>query len=288
MKLNKKYLAPLCSLFVTGGLLLSIAVLTLGSSFGWFSNNDKVSATGISVSSISPFKTEEMLYMCTDEKTGKLVPLQDYANATVFSAMLPGNQRTVYLKVTNEESDTALSLDLLLSAPSTSTDSGYSANVTTGTGENATTVTEYYYFGTQVRVSKIALAACTVTVTDGVESVTRQSVSDTDLCTLTGAQKFLLTMPDAFYTNGVQGVGATATQVSDAFAAASQKMLTGSDAITVAAEGTVWVAITFEFVENGQVQNPYIDFANKNSKDEVKKGFVLTREILCRYSEVTG
>ena len=62
-----------------------------------------------------------------------------------------------------------------------------------------------FNFGTQVRVSKIALAQCTVTVTDGVESVTRQSVSDTDLCTLTGAQKFLLTMPDAFYTNGVQG-----------------------------------------------------------------------------------
>ena len=274
MKLNKKYLAPLCSLFVTGGLLLSIVVLVMGSSFGWFSNNDKVSATGISVSSISPFKTEEMLYMEDPNTAGKLVPLQDYANATVFSAMLPGNQRTVYLRVYNEESDTDLSLDLLLSAPSTSTDSGYAEN------------DQHYYFGTQVRVSKIALAACTVTVTDGVESVTRQSVSDTDLCTLTGSQKFLLTMPDAFYTNGVQGVGATATQVSDAFAAASQKMLTGSDAITVAAEGTVWIAITFEFVENGQVQNPYIDFANKSSEDATKAGFVLTREILCRYGEV--
>ena len=157
--------------------------------------------------------------------------------------------------------------------------------MTTGTGENATTVTEYYYFGTQVRVSKIALANCTVTETDGAESVVLQCVADTDLCTLTGAQKFLLTMPDAFYTNGVQGVGATEAQVNSAFAAASQKMLTGSDAITVAAKGTVWIAITFEFVENGQVQNPYIDFANKNSEDETKKGFVLTREILCRYGE---
>jgi hypothetical protein len=39
-------------------------------------------------------------------------------------------------------------------------------------------------------------------------------------------------------------------------------------------------------VENGQVQNPYIDFANKNSSDTAKKAYVLTREILCRYGEV--
>jgi hypothetical protein len=90
-------------------------------------------------------------------------------------------------------------------------------------------------------------------------------------------------MPDAFYTNGVQGVGATATQVSDAFAAASQKMLTGSDAITVEASESVWIAITFEFAENGQVQNPYIDFGTEGDH----AGYKLERDILCWYNQAT-
>ena len=289
MKLNKKYLAPLCSLFVTGGLLLSIVVLVMGSSFGWFSTNDKVSASGISVSSISPFKTDEALYMedpnNTPSSPKKLVKLTSYDDATVFAQMLPGQTRTVYLKVTNKESDTDLSLDLLLSAPSTSTDSYYTANVTTGTGENATTVTEYYYLGSQIRVNKIALATVTVTGTEGNETVTLDSVATTDLSgdVMTGSQKFLLTMPESFYTDGVQRVGATSTEVTQAFAAASQKKM--ANGIEIEKNETAWIAITFEFAENGQVQNPYIDFANKSSSDTAKKAYVLTREILCWYGE---
>lgn len=284
MKLNKKYLAPLCSLFVTGGLLLSIAVLVMGSSFGWFSNNDKVSASGISVSSISPFGADEELYMEDPNNTAtspkKLVKLTSFDDATVFAQMLPGQTRTVYLKVTNTDS-VDLSLDLLLSAPSTSTDSYYTANVTTGTGENATTVTEYYYFGSQIRVNKIALATVTVTGTEGNETVTLDSVATADLSesVMTGTQRFLLTMPESFYTDGVQGVGATSTEVTQAFAAASQKKM--ANGIEIEVNETVWIAITFEFAENGQVQNPYIDFGTKGDHADYK----LEREILCWYGE---
>ena len=58
-----------------------------------------------------------------------------------------------------------------------------------------------------------------------------------------------------------------------------------ANGIEIEVNETVWIAITFEFAENGQVQNPYIDFANKSSSDTAKKAYVLTREILCWYGE---
>ena len=280
MKLNKKYLAPLCSLFVTGGLLLTIGVLVMGSSFGWFSNNDRVTASGLSVSSISPYKTTENLYML-DEETNQLVKLENVGSTTLFSNMLPTDQRTVYLEVTNNESDTPLSLDVLLSAPNNTTnggtDSGYS-------DENG-----YYYFGSQIRITNIQISDSTGALSNDATA---------NICAVDGTtQAYLLTIPavdgeNSFYDeNGLQGVGATANQITAAFQNASQKKLTDANSITVPAGETVYIAFTFEFVENNQVQNPYIDFANKagitaedTAKELERKNCVLTRELLCQYS----
>lgn len=279
MKLNKKYLAPLCSLLVTGGLLVSIAVLTLGSSFGWFSNNDKVSASGISVSSVSPYKTAQALYV-KDEATGTLTPLGETANTTLFSKMLPGNKQTVYLEVQNTD-NVDLELELLLSAPNNSTSGGTDSGYADGTN--------YYYLGTQMRVSEIKLATCT----KSGDTITCTGTSGNDLRAVSGANAYLLTIPDdAFYPDGLQETAATAKQIQDAFAQASQKKLTNSNTAKILVENgeTVYLAITFEFVENNQVQNPYIDFGNKdvantNSETADRANYVLTRTLLCWYSE---
>lgn len=267
MKLNKKYLAPLCSLFVTGGLLLSIAVLTLGSSFGWFSTNDKVSATGISVSSVSPYDTDESLWMLNEDKNA----LVTFDNS-LFAGMCPADQRTVFLKVVNNEG-VDLTLDLLLSAPiKDTTDTGYA-------DENTGNI--WYYLGTQMRVVNVQISDSNGTISD----------TAVNYCALTGSNAFLLTIPDAngtsFYTDGKQGVGATTAQIESAFAAAAQKKMTqpptDGEPITIAAnKGEVYIAITFEFAENGQVQNPYIDFGTEGDH----AGYKLERDILCWYSEV--
>ena len=47
--------------------------------------------------------------------------------------------------------------------------------------------------------------------------------------------------------------------------------------------GEVYIAITFEFAENGQVQNPYIDFGTAGDHADCK----LERDILCWYSQAT-
>ena len=267
LKLNKKYLAPLASLLVTGGLLMTVGVLLLGSSFGWFSHNDRVTATGLSVSSVSPYKTEQSLY---ELKDGVLTKLTSTAEAELFANMLPGDTRTVYLGVTNTDTVT-LDLQVLLSAPSLSTDSGYSAEVT----EDETTVTEHYYLGSQIRVADIKMATATGATTGN------------EICALTGKNAFLLTMPDSFYQNGKQSTGATAAEVTAAFESAAQKKLTDTGSITVAPNETVYVAITFEFAENNQVQNPYINFGTDNA-GTAPKNCVLTRTLLCWYSEVAA
>ena len=267
LKLNKKYLAPLASLLVTGGLLMTVGVLLLGSSFGWFSHNDRVTATGLSVSSISPYKTEQALY---ELKDGQLTKLTGTAEAALFAEMLPGDKRTVYLGVTNKDTVT-LDLQVLLSAPSRGTDSGYTATVT----EGSNAVTEHYYLGSQIRVSDIKLATATGATTGD------------EICAVEGKNAFLLTMPDAFYQNGKQNTGATEAQVTAAFESAAQKKLTDTGSITVAPDETVYVAITFEFAENNQVQNPYINFGADSTK-AAPQNCVLTRTLLCWYSKVAA
>lgn len=261
MKLNKKYLAPLCSLFVTGTLLISIAVLFLGRSFGWFARNERVSATGLSVSAVSPYKTEQVLCMPGDD--GMLVPINDETAASLFSDLVPGESVTVYLRIFNSE-DIALNTTLLLSAPTALTDSAVRTDETDP---------NYYYFGSQIRVKSILSCNQNGVVAGG---------NDQDLRIVQGKEAFLLTLPDSFYTGDVtkdtvkQGVG-TATAYD--FSTASPKPLTND--IEIAAGATVYFAITFEFAENDQVQNPYINFgvADANSQG------TLSRQLLCSYTE---
>lgn len=268
MKLNKKYLAPICSLFVTGGLLITIAVLTLGSSFGWFSNNDKVSASGISVSSVSPYQTSQVMCQLVN---GSLVPM-DGTTLDVLSGMVPGNTQTAYVRIENQEL-AALNMELLLSAPR----EGVSDTVVTETVDGTT---NYYYFGSQIRVTSIH--TCNVSGT----------ASGNDLRIVHGKDAFLLTMPDSFYTGDdktsdevKQGVGVTAEYD---FSTAAQKKLTRAITVPAATKdadtgdvtpGVIYLAIDFQFAENGQEQNPYIEFGTGNSSG------TLSRQLLCWYSE---
>lgn len=269
MKLNKKYLAPICSLFVTGGLLITIAVLTLGSSFGWFSNNDKVSASGISVSSVSPYNTDQQLCVLED---GTLTPLGEDADPVLLSDLTPDATKTVYVRIQNNE-DSPLNLELLLAAP---TLIGEYVSETTTSGN--TTVTNYYYFGSQIRISDIR--TCNVSGT----------ASGNDLRIVHGKDAFLLTMPDSFYSGDVtkdtvtQGVGVTSPYQGTP----SQKKLTGAITVPAATKdadtgdvtpGVIYLAIDFQFAENGQEQNPYIGFGTGSSRG------ALSRQLLCWYTE---
>ena len=261
MKLNKKYLAPLCSLFITGALLISILVLSLGNSFGWFARNEKVSASGLSVSTFSSYKTEQVL--CMLESNGTLVPLNDETAASLFSDLVPGESVTVYLQIFNAE-DIALNTTLLLSAPTALTDNA----VRTDESDP-----NYYYFGSQIRVKSILPCDKNGVVAEG---------NSQDLRIVQGKQAFLLTMPDSFYTGDVtkdtvkQGVGTTTAYD---FSTALPKTLTKD--IEIAARATVYLAITFEFAENGQVQNPYINFGAASADSPG----TLSRQLLCHYTK---
>lgn len=284
MKLNKKYLAPLCSLFVTGGLLLTIGVLVMGSSFGWFSNNDRVTASGLSVSSISPYNMEQTLVTFTYDTDGNITgetELSREAAAELFSGMLPTNKRTVYLRVQNKEK-TAMSLEILLSAPS-------KYNESTDTGSDSEFVKDdlYHYFGSQIRISEIA--AFDKAGNDGKGSL------GTSYCTVKGTNNaYLLTMPatDSNSNSNYQGTGGTPnTGFSEPydFSKASQKKLTSAIPIPAATNDEepsyTYYAITFEFVDNGKVQNAYINFGSSaEGVAAPESGYKLSRQLLCQYS----
>ena len=285
MKLNKKYLAPLCSLLVTGGLLVSIAVLTLGSSFGWFSNNDKVSASGISVSSVSPYNMGQTLVTFTYDADGNITgetELSDKAAAELFSGMLPTNKRTVYLRVRNSEK-AAMSLEILLSAPSK-----YDESTDNGSDSEFVKDNLYHYFGSQIRISEIAAF-------DKAGNGGKGSLG-TSYCTVKGTNNaYLLTMPatDSNSNSNYQGTGGTPnTGFSEPydFSKASQKKLTSAIPIPAAIDDEkpsyTYYAITFEFVDNGKVQNAYINFGSSaKGVTAPESGYRLSRTLLCWYSE---
>jgi hypothetical protein len=196
---------------------------------------------------------------------GSLVPM-DGAASDVLSGMVPGDTQTAYVRIENSELE-ALSMELLLSAPNGLSDATVPVDGM------------YYYFGSQIRVTSIR--TCDVSGT----------ASGSELRIVKGKEAFLLTMPNGFYTGDLtsdevkQGVGVTAEYD---FSTAAQKKLTGAITVPAATKdadtgdvtpGVIYLAITFQFAENGQEQNPYIGFGTGSSRG------TLSRQLLCWYSE---
>ena len=51
--------------------------------------------------------------------------------------------------------------------------------------------------------------------------------------------------------------------------------------INIAPNGEITLDIEMEFVDNGTLQNPYIEFGTPNAADPNKASLVLSRTLLC-------
>jgi hypothetical protein len=165
----------------------------------------------------------------------------------VFREMTPGETRTIDLYIHNL-SDKSINLLLSMSAPSAETDTAY---VEDGL---------YHYFGSQIRLNSV-------------------KNGETDVLTLTGANKYLLPLDDTLYTDGLQPTG-----IEDEydFTGAAPKQI-GSK-VTLAAGEELTLTFEFEFVDNGELQNAYISFADTSSDDEQKASMILSRKLICYYA----
>ena len=164
----------------------------------------------------------------------------------VFAEMMPGERRSVTLRVKNL-SGKPIIFRLYMSAPTAGSDSVY---VESGL---------YHYFGSQIRLNSI-------------------TESGVDILAATGNERYLLTLDDSFYTNGLQPTGID-TEYN--FASATDKQL--SNVISLAPNEEKTFVLEFEFVDNGEVQNAYISFANGNSSDALKASLNLSRTLICYF-----
>lgn len=170
----------------------------------------------------------------------------------IFAEMMPGERRSVTLRVKNL-SGKPIIFRLHMSAPTEASDSVY---VEDGL---------WHYFGTQVRLNSVKIGD-----------------SDTDSLILEGADKYLLPLEDSQYTGGLPP---TALEFGSGdgydFSSLSESQLT--DAINLASGEEITLTLEFEFVDNGEVQNAYISFADHSSGDAVKASLNLSRTLICYF-----
>ena len=239
LKINKNYIMPLTSLVVVGTVMVLSVAMLLNSSLGWLASNDEVTAGGMGVGVRGMPDVDVYL-----ELDG--VRLAEDAT-DIFSGLVPGQKVAVKLYAENK-TDEAVRFALSMAAP---------------TAEDDTPVIEdglYHYFGSQIRLNSI-------------------KQGESEQLTLTGIDRYLLTLDAELYTDGLQP---TAIDAELDFSTLGAKALTGD--IEIAAGGTLVLDLELEFVDNNKLQNPYIKFGDPT--DEEKKNLVLKRTLICTLSYV--
>ena len=164
MKSKTKYCAPLISMIVTLGVLITSVFALFGTSLGWFSSNTSAGASGISINVKGVPLTEEYFV---------INGVRADENATdIFSDLRPGQTVTADLHIKNND-DEAIRFTLIMSAPGEENDTPYVKNDL------------YYYFGSQIRLNSI-------------------TQNGTDKLILSGRNKFLLPLSESLYKGGMQ------------------------------------------------------------------------------------
>lgn len=253
-------------------LLLSIFLCTsvfiyLQKSFGWFSDNDEVSASGLSVQSSEGLDVRAEFNDPDPLLGGAVKPniSKDENNPFVsFANLHPGNKIYVNLDLLNYESS-AVNVTLSLKAPTEEDD------VVVETVENGQP--KYTYFGAHLRINSMKLNG-----------------TDQMLSSLTGTKRYLLD----YVTNDNDTVHDTFFSAPYNFESnTADKQLTGTITIPGATDkdhpGKVTLVLEIEFVDNAMVQNPLIDFGTAK-KDEngniIEPAKVCTRMLICTTEEV--
>ncbi|MGN0806417.1 MAG: TasA family protein [Candidatus Coproplasma sp.] len=202
--MNKSKLKNLIKLIVACVVAVAFTVVAViffvqDNAFAWFAKNNQVSASGMSATVKSDYD----------------VTLTASAS-TELSALYPGQSATVTLTFKNNEAE-QLKADIYLTV-------GAEVPIT----ENG----NYYYFGSQIKVTAVEATA-----------------------TFQSAEKDFFLM-----TTEVKNSGQV-SYVTEPKTATDQLLVTG---LELPAEYTVTVTITFTFIDNGDDQSKYINFGNSS------------------------
>ena len=234
LNIKKEYIMPLCSLMLVGTALILATIIMFNSTLGWLAKNDQVSGNGMAVSTKGVPDTEVYL------SVGGVRVEEDATN--IFAGLVPGENVTFSLHV-NNLTDEKIGLKVLMEAPEAEDDTVYEENGL------------FHYFGSQLRLNSIMM-------------------NEADILTLTGNDRYLLTLDELLYTTNGQP---TAINSEFDFSTQTDKELT--DLIEIEGNGEIELIFTIEFVDNHELQNAYIQFGDPTN--DGKKDLRLLRTLIC-------
>lgn len=249
-------------------LLLSIFLCTsvfiyLQKSFGWFSDNDEVSASGLSVQSGTGANVNIRLARDLDEDG--TIEANEYFEEDaypIFSELIPDNDEplVVYVVFENKESD-PISVSLSMLAPTEEDDIPILHDEHHEITTDPTKAERFHYFGSQIRLNSITVGG-----------------------TKTTLNKYLLETTALGENTGYQ-----TTYVDQAydFSTTTDITLISPEApLTIPAGQTVMVALEFQFVDNQTIQNAYINFGKQiNINEDTYYTSVCKRTLYCTFEE---
>lgn len=256
-KQMKSLLYKAGSLVLLGIFMFTAVFGYLSRSFGWFSDNTEVSASGMSVQSSEGLNVKAN-FATPNEKGEYVVPGTNDATFAAFSELIPGSKVLLYVKVENFET-VPVTVNLSLAPPTTDVEKPIIHNAS---GEVVAPTTagagcSYYYFGSQLRINSMVLVEGSLA---GGSTLVYQQ---------TGQGKYLLPTTSLGYDkNGVEGDIYQVTGVTSPVTFPTTAMLLTNDFTLPAATeadgkvtpSSVVIAVEVEFVDNRENQNAYIKF----------------------------
>ena len=171
----------------------------------------------------------------------------DDAEGVLFSDLVPGDTVTFEVCIVNK-TNKAIECRRMLAPPTEDEEQPYIKDE------------RYHYMGTQLRI-------------DSVKS------GEQELLSLTGNERYLLPLDDSLYIGEDHSLPPTSIAEEYDFTPSVYRDLTPN--IEIAAGGTLVLEVEIEFVDNGLLQNAYIEYGNLASEDPAKGSLRFSRTLVC-------
>ena len=281
-KQMKSLLYKATSLVLLGIFMCTAVFGYLSRSFGWFSDNTEVSASGMSVQSSDGLNVEATIKP-GDGGDGYIHPdMSEDDNVASFQGLTPGMKMLLQIQLLNFE-ETDVEVVLNLASPSANEDV---AIVTSG---------QYTYFGAHLRMNSFKVThTLTIDPETKTPSDTITALPDSEIINVThasitpgsdgyiSANEYLLTLDEQYHKEHKESetqtriVQSTLCNEAHTFGDAVKTLTNG---IEIPKNSGVIVTLELEFVDNDLVQNPLINFGVADANQ------ICSRKIICTTTE---
>ena len=280
-KQMKSLLYKATSLVLLGIFMCTAVFGYLSRSFGWFSDNTEVSASGMSVQSSDGLNVEATIKP-GDGGAGYVHPEMSENNTLAsFQGLTPGTKMLLQIQLLNFEG-TDVEVVLNLASPSANEDV---AVVTSG---------QYTYFGAHLRLNSFKVTHTLTIDPETKTPSTPTALSASDIKNVThasitpgtaeyiAANEYLLTLDEKYHKEHKESetqtriVQSTLCNEAHTFGDAVKTLTNG---IEIPKNSGVIVTLELEFVDNDLVQNPLINFGVADTNQ------ICSRKIICTTTE---